>query len=98
MKAREILNFVLTGYVGIESCGIVSVDTGDNPCTYFADLCDSVNFISDGEFFWFYTTKESKDLDLNKLLSFSKDDPLLKFADYEFPTKDGWYILFRIEN
>ena len=97
MKAREVLNFVLTNYVGTESCGIIDVTKGDNAGQYFADLCDSCDFDEDREYFWFYTQNESRDLDVKNCLSFSKADPLLKFADYEFPTKDGWYILFRIE-
>lgn len=98
MKAKEILNFILTNYVGTENAGIINVEAGEDPCTYFAELCDSTDFLVDGEYFWFFTTDDEKDLNLNKLLSFSKDDPLLKFADYEFPAKDGWYILFKIED
>lgn len=97
MKAREILNFMLTNYVSTEYAGIIEVEKGEDASQYFADLCDSTDFISDGEYFWFYSTNDNKDLDLKKFLSFSKDDPLLKFADYEFPTKDGWYILFKID-
>ena len=49
MKAKEILNFILTNYVGTENAGIINVKAGEDPCTYFADLCDSTDFLVDGE-------------------------------------------------
>ena len=98
MKAREILNFMLTGYVSAADAGIISVNPGDNPCDFFSGLYDSVDFRVGGTYFWFFTKDSTRDMNLKKLLGFNKSDPHQKFADYEFPTEDGWYILFKIED
>lgn len=98
MKAREILNFVLTGYVSVELCGVINVSKGEDAGQYFPGLCDSLDFDKDCTYFWFWTDNEDKETDIKEFLSYSNDDPLLKFADIELPTEDGWYILFSFED
>jgi len=94
MKAKQILKFVLTNYVGADKCGIISVESGEYASEYFGELCDDVIFDKETEYFHFFTTNENKDYDLKKCLEFAD----AKFADYELPTEDGWYILFKIED
>ena len=94
MKAKQILKFMLTKYVDAEQCGIISVEWGEYASEYLADLCDDVMFDCDADYFHFFTTNESKEYDLKKCLEFAD----AKFADYELPTEDGWYILFKIED
>lgn len=92
MKAKEILKFVLSGWIPVEKCGVVKVSEGDSPEKYFGELCDSDDFLESGEFFYFWTDDEDRERAIRFALSFTD----LGFVNYEFPTQDGWYILFKI--
>ncbi len=93
MKYKEICDFLLTGYVGICFCDTREFDGKENLGEIFPDLCDSPDSVAPGKYFYFFSDNANKDLDLEKCLQLTTD----KVAEYEFPAKDGWYILFRID-
>ena len=93
MKAKEIMKFMMCGYVSSEQCGISILESTNDFSTYFCDLCDDGKAI-DGEFFWFWIDNFNHELDRDKLLSFGTQ----KNADAELPTKTGWITLVKIED
>lgn len=92
MTYKEITNFLLSGWVNVENCGIRSIDKEENPEEIFGSLCDYIDHIETGVYFYFYTDNENYKWDLERCLGFTED----KTAAYEFPNIPGWYILFRI--
>lgn len=93
MKAREILAFVLSGRVNIEQCAIIETVKGENFAEHLGDLCDDCD-CGDGEYFVFWSSDYDYKLDRMNLLKNCEK----KIIDYELPTKDGWWIVVKIEN
>lgn len=92
MTREEICTFLLTGWVNVENCGIREISKNDKPEEIFGDLCDGINFIETGEYFYFYTNNDNYKSDLECCLRYTKDET----AAYELPTPTGWVILFKI--
>lgn len=113
MKARNILKFIATLTDCEDSWGLVEVKKGDDAARVLnescnAILCDSLDFYKDAEYFWFYVRENENSFYLeeskkNSYLErlFANEDKLYSlehFADYEFPTKRGWYVLVEVED
>lgn len=93
MKAKEILRFMLTGYVSAENCDTIHLEKGQYHCDALGELADDCPS-EGGEFFCFWSDNSQYEIDRDKLLSFGTQ----KNADVELPTKDGYYVLVKIED
>ena len=93
MNYREVCEFLLTGYVDVTQCGILVFDGNENLGEIFPGLCDSPDSVKPGKYFYFFSDNGNHLYDLEECLSFTTDE----VAEYEFPSKDGWYYLFKIE-
>lgn len=93
MKAEKILEFAISGWVAPENMGVCSIEKGRTYSDYFFGLCDDLE-TDDGKFFWFWVDNDSYYGALTKIRQICG----WKCADIELPTKDGWYVLMKIDD
>lgn len=92
MKAKEILDFVLSGAKDIEECVKFSPIKAEKFSDYLPDLCDDADS-DDVTYFGFWSPNEEVDRDRDCLLEYSGDD----FIDYELPTDGGAWLIVKID-
>lgn len=93
MKARQILEFVLTNRVGVEKCVTFSAESSQCFSTYLGELADDSD-CEDADYFAFWSSDEDWKFDRIALLKYSSTN----YIDFELPTKDGWWAVVKIED